>query len=82
MHASRFRVFNRGANIHCIAAQPVEPGDNKHVAGFHLIEEPGESLALFRGNAFLHRFNDGPRFHNQEPGRDNLLRLVVCGLVE
>jgi hypothetical protein len=45
--------FDRGAHVHCVAAQAIQLGDDEHVILLHPVQQLGEAFAFCDGDAEL-----------------------------
>src|SRR3954465_8119020 len=72
-----------GADIHHIAAEPIELGDHQHVTGFEAIKEAREPAPLRGSDISGYRLSDHTPGLDLEAGCRDLLQLVVrrlaCG---
>src|SRR3954454_18790565 len=66
-----------GADIHHIAAEPIELGDHQHVTGFEAIKEAREPAPLRGSDISGCRLSDHTPGLDLEAGCRDLLQLVV-----
>lgn len=81
-NAYAIEISDGAGHIHCVAAEPVELGDDEDVAILQPVKQPGKALALFRRNRPGDGFGDDPpRLRCKASGFD-LVLLVVGRLVD
>src|SRR3954463_8640017 len=70
----------RASDIHGVATEPIELGDDQHVTDLEPIDESGEAGPLSDGDAPRDRLGDDATRLDLEAGRLDFGELVVDGL--